>query len=66
LADVESAITELEKTFEELGQELQEASASEAFDRVQILGKEYTAVAERLESLLSEWENLAHEQTLAR
>jgi ATP-binding cassette subfamily F protein 3 len=65
LAEVEIEIAELERTFEQLGQELQEASASEAFDRVQSLGKEYTTVAERLEALLREWENLALDPTLA-
>jgi ATP-binding cassette subfamily F protein 3 len=65
LAEVEIEIAETEKTFKQLGEELQEASASEAFDRVQILGKEYTAVAERLESLLQDWENLSLDQALA-
>ena len=55
----------MEKTFKQLGEKLQEASVSEAFDRVQILGNEYTAVAERLESLLQEWENLSLDQALA-
>ena len=62
---MEIEIAELEKSFERLGKELQEASALEAFGRVQSLGKEYSSIAERLESLLMEWENLALDQTLA-
>lgn len=61
LAEVEEQITCLENQQQELGGALQAASEAESFDKIQSLSLEYAAVSEKLEALLHEWEDLAHE-----
>jgi ATP-binding cassette subfamily F protein 3 len=61
LAQVEQEISEGEATREQIGRRLQEASESQVFDKIQSLSIEYAAMESRLEELMLEWENLAHE-----
>jgi hypothetical protein len=65
ISEVETAITEAEAVSRLLGQKLQEASHSEDLERIQSLSEQYTGNEEKLEKLLEEWENLAHEQSMA-
>jgi ATP-binding cassette subfamily F protein 3 len=66
LAEVEQAISAAEAATEDLGRQLQEASLAEDLERIQTLSVEYGSVEEQLAELLREWEDLAHEQSLAR
>ncbi|MFZ0547665.1 MAG: ATP-binding cassette domain-containing protein, partial [Candidatus Promineifilaceae bacterium] len=65
LHEIEGEISHLETALDELSQQLQRAGEREAFDKMQSLGIEYASIEAQLESLMSEWENLAREQTLA-
>ena len=61
LAQVEKDITELEAKLKRIGQQIQEASNGQAFEKIKNLSLEYTAVESQLERKLQEWEDLAHE-----
>jgi ATP-binding cassette, subfamily F, member 3 len=65
LEAAEAAIHQLEDEKAALIWRMEQATASSAFDRMQSLSLEYTAVEEQLEELMAEWEDLAREQTLA-
>ena len=65
LALLEEEIAELEARLEKVGQNLQQASEGETFDKIQSLSIEYATVEGQLEEKLQEWEKLAREQTLA-
>jgi ATP-binding cassette subfamily F protein 3 len=65
LSELEQEIARLETALDELSKQLQRAGEREAFDKMQSLGLEYASLEAQLEAALSEWENLAREQTLA-
>jgi ATP-binding cassette subfamily F protein 3 len=60
LAEVETAVTEVEARLEALTQDLQTAAEQEDFSRVHDLSRDYAKTEERLQVLLAEWEELAH------
>lgn len=60
LDEAEHAIHETEQTITRLGEALQEAAASQAYERVQELTLAYQKAEEQLEALLKAWEELAH------
>ncbi len=62
---LEQEISRLEIALDELSKQLQRAGEREAFDKMQTLGLEYASLETELETALSDWENLAREQTLA-
>jgi ATP-binding cassette subfamily F protein 3 len=66
LAQLEIAIASQEAELENLALKLQQTSGTEAFDKMQSISLEYSAVQSRLEELMLEWEKLAREQSLAR
>jgi ATP-binding cassette subfamily F protein 3 len=66
LVEVEEEIASLEVAISELGEQLQAASEESAFDNIQSLSIEYGVLESQLEELMQLWENLAHEQTMAR
>jgi ATP-binding cassette subfamily F protein 3 len=55
LEEVEDQIHQLEGRLHQLGVELTEASAAQAFDRVRDLGVEYRQIEAELEALMVEW-----------
>ena len=61
LAQVEKDITGLEAKLKRIGQQIQEASNGQAFEKIKNLSLEYAAVESRLERKLLEWEDLARE-----
>ncbi|MEW5987841.1 MAG: ABC-F family ATP-binding cassette domain-containing protein, partial [Chloroflexota bacterium] len=61
LARLEDEISQVEVTLERLAQELQVATQASSFERVQQLGRDYTAGQSHLEELLARWETMAHE-----
>ncbi|HSM58766.1 MAG TPA: ABC-F family ATP-binding cassette domain-containing protein [Candidatus Sulfomarinibacteraceae bacterium] len=61
----EEQIGQLEYELEQLAQALQTATGEERFDKIQSLSIEYAATEQRLEALVKEWEQLAHERTVA-
>ncbi len=65
LAQIEGDIAGLESELERIGLQLQKASGSESFDKIQSLSLEYAALEDQLEQRLREWEILAREQSLA-
>ena len=65
LQELEEEIGQVEYTLEQLGEALQAATASEDVGKIQSLSIEYAATEERLETLMNQWEELAHEQTVA-
>lgn len=65
LQEVEEEIGQAEYTLEQLGQALQQATAAEDVGKIQSLSIEYAATEQRLETLMKQWEELAHEQAVA-
>jgi ATP-binding cassette subfamily F protein 3 len=65
LQELEEQIGQAEYELEQLAQATQEASQSEHFDKLRSLSIEYAATEKKLESLMQEWEKLAHEQAVA-
>ena len=65
LIEVENQIGEAEQLLAHITRRLQEAAEADAFDNIRGLSIEYTGVEEKLEALLKEWEELAHEQKMA-
>jgi ATP-binding cassette subfamily F protein 3 len=65
LQELEEAIGQAEYELEQLAQATQEATQAERFDKLQSLSLEYAATEKRLESLMKEWEALAHKQAVA-
>ena len=65
LQELEEEIGQVEYTLEQLGQALQQATAAEDVGKIQSLSIEYAATEERLETLMKQWEELAHEQAVA-
>ena len=63
--ELEEQIGQVEYTLEQLGQALQKATASGDVDKIQSLSIEYAATERRLEMLMKQWEELAHEQAVA-
>lgn len=61
LAQLEEQIGAAEYQLEQLAHATQEATQSERFDMIRSLSVEYSATEEKLESLMHEWEKLAHE-----
>lgn len=55
----------LEQALIDITNALQLATADQSFDKIQSLSIEYAATEARLESLMQEWEALAHEHSLA-
>ena len=66
LQAAEEKITAVEAHIEQVSQELQAASEAQDFDKIQAKSIEYNTLQETLESLMTHWEELAHEQTLAQ
>lgn len=64
--ELEEEIGEAEYQLEQLAQALQAATEEEHFDKIQSLSLEYAATERRLETLMEKWEELAHEQAMAR
>ena len=64
LAELEVDIASHEATLEELALKLQKMNQSETFDKIQSISIEYSAVQNRLEELMLEWEKLAGEQNV--
>jgi ATP-binding cassette subfamily F protein 3 len=65
LQEVENQIAEAEQLLAQITRRLQEAAEADAFDNIRGLSIEYAGVEEKLEALLKEWEELAHEQKMA-
>jgi phage shock protein A len=61
LARLETEISELEATLEQLAMALQAASNDQDVDKIQNLSIEYAATESRLETMVTEWENFARE-----
>ena len=61
LAQLEEQIGATEYELEQLAHTTQEATQNERFDMIKSLSVEYSATEEKLESLMHEWEKLAHE-----
>jgi ATP-binding cassette subfamily F protein 3 len=61
LAAVEALISRQEARLQQLGQALQEATEAQTFDKIQLLSVEYEATEAELETLMEQWEKLAHE-----
>jgi ATP-binding cassette subfamily F protein 3 len=64
--ELEEEIGQAEYQLEQLAQALQAATEEEHFDKIQSLSLEYAATERRLETLMEKWEELAHEQAMAR
>ena len=62
----EADVAAAEMRLEELSQALQTATAAEDVDKIQSLSIEYAAIERQLEQLIKKWEELAHEQAVAR
>ena len=62
---LEADIVALEQALIDITNALQLATADQSFDKIQSLSIEYAATEARLESLMQEWEALAHEHSLA-
>jgi ATP-binding cassette, subfamily F, member 3 len=58
---VEAEITAVENRLAAISQAMQTASESEDFDKIQALSLEYTTLQAHLESLITHWEEVAHE-----
>jgi len=65
LRQLEEQIGETEYALEQLAQATQRASQEERFDRIRSLSLEYATTEKKLESLMQEWEKLAHEVAMA-
>jgi ATP-binding cassette subfamily F protein 3 len=61
LAAVEALISRQEARLQQLGQALQEATEAQTFDKIQLLSVEYEETEAELETLMEQWEKLAHE-----
>ena len=60
-ANLEEEITAAEKALRTLGEELQAATQTQSFDKIQSLSVEYAAQETHLERLLAQWEKMTHE-----
>jgi ATP-binding cassette subfamily F protein 3 len=61
LAKLEFDITVTERALAKLGQDIQVATQSQSFDKIQSLSVEYATMESRLERLITEWEKMTHE-----
>ena len=61
LAKLEETIHQQEQTIQRLGEDLQSASETRAFERLPGLSREYAAAQREHEELLAEWEKLSTE-----
>lgn len=62
LLELEKEISDAERMLAQLTRRLQESVEAEAFDNIRRLSIEYAGAEEKLEVLMKEWEELAHEQ----
>lgn len=62
---VEKAVSEAETHIETLSNALQTASAEQDFDKIQALSIEYANAETHLEELLTKWEEMTHDETVA-
>jgi ATP-binding cassette subfamily F protein 3 len=61
LANLEARIEETETRLSQLTDHLQKATEAGSFDKIQELSQAYAAAEGRLEALMAQWENMAHE-----
>ncbi len=61
LSQLEEQIGELEYELAQLAEATQQASQQERFEAIRALSTEYSAAEQKLESLMQQWEALAHE-----
>jgi ATP-binding cassette subfamily F protein 3 len=65
LRTLEEQIGEAEYELEQLAEATQDATRNARFDKIRSLSLEYAATERTLESLMQEWERVAHEVSLA-
>ena len=61
LQKIENQIEETELQLSQLTDDLQEATSTQSFDKIQQISEAYAATEEKLSALMEEWEMLAHE-----